>query len=43
MWAVAVMIIALLIYAVIWDLIVKPQKIKVKESPFTSSPINSVK
>ncbi len=43
MWAIAVMIIALLVYAVFWDLIVRPQKSQDKENPFTSSPINSVK
>ena len=43
MWVLVVMMIALLVFAVVWDLVVKPQKLQDKESPFILSPINSVK
>lgn len=41
MWIVAVLIIALLVYAIIWDLVVKPQKLHEKDNPFNQSPITS--
>lgn len=41
MWVLIIMMISLLVFAVMWDLVVKPQKIKAKDSPFILSPINS--
>ncbi len=43
LWIIVILVIALLVYAIIWDLVVKPKKIYEKENPFTQSPINSTK
>lgn len=42
-WTVILTIISLLIYAIIWDLVIKPKKLYEKENPFTPSLIHSTK